>query len=225
MKRLVELPPDDALTARAHVLVRTLGPTVESEARLQRVRRSLDAPRAGAMPRWVGRGALVAALVGVSAAAIAATGGLQALMTPAPVASVASPAVVPSSRPRPKPVAVEAKPAPPAIELPAPALPAPPASAPRPANGASATEMSDIARVHEAAKALRRDRDSARALQLLEGRPIAGPLAEEALALRIEASLARGDGRAGRLASAYLARYPRGRYRDVASRALAGRAP
>jgi hypothetical protein len=79
--------------------------------------------------------------------------------------------------------------------------------------------------VHEAAKALRHDGDAARALQLLEGKPVGGPLAEEALALRIEASSARHDGRAAKLAAVYLAQYPRGRYRDLASRALSSSPP
>jgi len=79
--------------------------------------------------------------------------------------------------------------------------------------------------VHEAAKALRHEGDPERALQLLErpGTRITGPLAEEALALRIEASVARGDGRQGKLAAAYLAQYPNGRYRELAKRVLAGR--
>jgi hypothetical protein len=81
--------------------------------------------------------------------------------------------------------------------------------------------------VHEAAIALRHDGDPVRALQLLEasGKPISGPLAEEALALRIEASTARRDGREAKLAAAYLARYPNGRYRDLAKKALASQVP
>ena len=50
-------------------------------------------------------------------------------------------------------------------------------------------------------------------------------IAEEALALRIEASLRSGDGRGPRLAAAYLQRYPHGRYRELAKRALAAPAP
>jgi hypothetical protein len=88
-----------------------------------------------------------------------------------------------------------------------------------------AAPLSDVARVHEAAKALRHDADPKRALQLLEppGSRITGPLAEEALALRIEASAARGDGRRAKLAAAYLAQYPNGRYKELATKALAGK--
>jgi hypothetical protein len=80
-----------------------------------------------------------------------------------------------------------------------------------------------VVRVHEAAKALRRDGDAERALQLLEhGTPVTGPLAEEALALRIEASVARRDGRQAKLATTYLTHYPLGRYRELAKKALSG---
>jgi hypothetical protein len=95
-----------------------------------------------------------------------------------------------------------------------------------PTSRAAAAPLSDVARVHEAAKALRHDGDAERALQLLErGAPVTGPLAEEALALRIEASVARGNGRQAKLATAYLAHYPQGRYRELAKKALAGNEP
>ena len=75
--------------------------------------------------------------------------------------------------------------------------------------------------MHEAARALRGQGDAERALRILEAsREVSGPLAEEALALRIEAAAARGDARAASLARAYLARYPAGRYRELAQRTL-----
>jgi hypothetical protein len=81
-----------------------------------------------------------------------------------------------------------------------------------------------VARVHEAARALRGDGDAERALRILESSgEVSGPLAEEALALRIEAATARGDKRAPALARSYLARYPNGRYREQAQRALSPR--
>ena len=46
---------------------------------------------------------------------------------------------------------------------------------------------------------------------------------QQALALRIEAAQKRGDPAATRYARDYLARYPRGRYRALANRALAVR--
>jgi len=48
-----------------------------------------------------------------------------------------------------------------------------------------------------------------------------GALAEEALALSVEAATQRGDARAKELAERYLARYPSGRFRRAAERARA----
>jgi hypothetical protein len=68
----------------------------------------------------------------------------------------------------------------------------------------------------------RGDGDPERALRLLESsEKVGGPLAEEALALRIEAATAGGNPRAQSLARSYLSRYPSGRYRELARRALA----
>ena len=79
-----------------------------------------------------------------------------------------------------------------------------------------------MARVHAAAKALRGEGDPEQALRLLEGSDgIGGPLAEEALALRIEAASSSRDPRAKPLARSYLSRYPSGRYGDLARRVLA----
>jgi hypothetical protein len=43
MKRLSDLPAEDRLSSRAHALIRATGATVQSEERLLRVRRLLDA--------------------------------------------------------------------------------------------------------------------------------------------------------------------------------------
>jgi hypothetical protein len=226
MKRLIELPGNDRLTARAHALIDAMGRTPESEERLRRVRRSLDAPARGAAPRWVWRGALVFALVGVSAVAAAGGAGWwssrraggppaesRAQLAPPvePKLVHSTSAVVPSSSP------TLANPTSTGVITSAPAR----SAAPR----VTAAPLSDIARVHGAAKALRHDADPERALQLLErpGARITGPLAEEALALRIEASMARGDGRQAKLAAAYLVQYPNGHYQELAKKALVGR--
>lgn len=79
----------------------------------------------------------------------------------------------------------------------------------------------DPKRVINAIQALRRDKDPARAQALLEShlkQHPNGALAEEALALSIEAAVARKDPRAAVYAKRYLARYPNGRYRDFAAR-------
>jgi hypothetical protein len=231
MKRLIELPGNDRLMARAHALIDAMGRTPESEERSLRVRRSLDTAGRGAAPRWVWRGALAFGLVGVSA--VAAASGSVWWRPPsaarAPVAGVAS--VTPPVAPK-LAASRSVAAAPPAVAATPPAVPTPTdaivvTSAPprRAAPPVTAAPLSDVARVHEAAKALRHDADPERALQLLEppGSRITGPLAEEALALRIEASAARGDGRRAKLAAAYLAQYPKGRYKELATKALAGK--
>lgn len=225
MKRLVDGAGDDRLSARASELVRAMGPTPASAERLQRVRRSLDAPARSA-PRWAWRMSLALGLLGVSAAAAAAGTALSGAFSTEPAPPVRH--VVAPAEPRvpraPGPAQLE--PAPVAPVSPAevaPSAPTPSASVPR----QPPAVLSDVARVHEAAKALRHEGDPERALRLLErpGTRIAGPLAEEALALRIEASVAKGDGRQAKLAAAYLAQYPNGRYRELAKKALAGRQP
>jgi hypothetical protein len=226
MKRLVELPDNDRLTVRAQALIDAMGRTPESEERLLRVRRSLDAPARGAAPRWAWRGALALGLVGVSAVAAASGSAWWGRPTtaPAPVAVVAQ--VAPPDSPKRAALPLGSA-APPAAPTPTPTGASVVTSAvPRRAVPAvSALPVSDVARVHEAAKALRHDADPERALRLLErpGASITGPLAEEALALRIEASGVHRDGRQAKLAAAYLAQYPNGRYKELATKALAGR--
>ena len=87
---------------------------------------------------------------------------------------------------------------------------------------AEAPIVSDSERVHRAVRALRREGNPALAARLLDrvARDAPGPLAEEALSLRIEAALAQDDPRTGALAREYMARYPKGRYLRVARRAL-----
>jgi hypothetical protein len=92
-----------------------------------------------------------------------------------------------------------------------------------PTSSQAIATASDSELVHRALKALRRDHDPALAARLLEqhrARSPAGPLAEEALSLQIEAASLLGDPRAHLLAREYLARYPNGRYLSVAQRAL-----
>jgi hypothetical protein len=83
---------------------------------------------------------------------------------------------------------------------------------------------SDAVLVLQGLRALRHDGDPKEAARLLEEyreRVPDGALAEEALALSIEAALARGDESAAQLAETYLSRYPNGRFRDAAKRAKA----
>ena len=226
MKRLIDAPGGDRLGARAQEVVRAMGgATPESPERLQRVRRSLDAPGRGA-PRGVWRVSLALALLGVSAAAaVGGTALSNAFSGELEVPVEHAPPPAERSAPRARPAALRMEPAPsvvPPSSGPVTSSAAAPSSASRPLVVAP---LSDVARVHEAAKALRHDGDPERALQLLErsGGRISGPLAEEALALRIEASVAKGDGRQAKLAASYLTQYPQGRYRELAKKALAGR--
>jgi hypothetical protein len=82
----------------------------------------------------------------------------------------------------------------------------------------------DPAQVMEAVRALRKQGDPKRAQALLDrylARHPRGALAEDALALSIEAALAQGDARAADHARRYLSRFPNGRFRALAERALA----
>jgi hypothetical protein len=77
--------------------------------------------------------------------------------------------------------------------------------------------------VHRALKALRHDHDPALAARLLDQQRATvhgGPLAEEALALQIEATSSLRQVRSRDFAREYLARYPNGRYHSVAEKAL-----
>jgi hypothetical protein len=90
------------------------------------------------------------------------------------------------------------------------------------ARSASASEPASL--VFGAMQALRREGRPERAAKLLDDyrrRYPNGALAEEALALSVEAAIQRGDPRAKSLADSYLARYPSGQFRKAAERARA----
>lgn len=222
MKRLRELDPDDRLVARAHELIGALGPTVPSEARLLRVRRALDQPVRRSHRVWALRSALAFAVLGGGASALAFSGAFAGPAEPqqgAFTSRVAPPAPQPRTL-QPGPAADPAEPGAETVAKPKPAAPLRTRRSEPPV--ATSASASDVARVHEAAKALRGDRDPERALRLLESsEKVGGPLAEEALALRIEAANASGDRRAKSLAQSYLSRYPAGRYGELARRTLA----
>lgn len=94
------------------------------------------------------------------------------------------------------------------------------------ASPSAAGTGSDAALVLGGLRALRQDGDPKEAARLLDEyreRVPNGALAEEALALSIEAALAQGDQRARQLADTYLQRYPKGRFREAAKRAKATR--
>jgi hypothetical protein len=85
-------------------------------------------------------------------------------------------------------------------------------------------QASEKVLVFDAMRALRREGHPERAASLLAQylrRNPEGSLAEEALALSIEAAIVLGDPRGRSLADKYLARYPTGRFRSAAERARA----
>ncbi len=224
MKRLLEQtePSLGALTdlvASAEKL--QLGPFAKRamESRLQRALQTPSKRPLFFRPALFGAGALLIA-------ATAAAAGYSFLSAPpsassaAAVAPIAPPAtVVVPPRQAPQPVEVPETPqadTPPAVE--------PSTSATvnkRAADKLAAGE--DPTKVAEAVRALRKQGDAARAQQLLDQYLRSNPrgaLAEDALALSIEAAAARKDPRAADYARRYLARYPNGRFRAVAERAL-----
>jgi len=93
----------------------------------------------------------------------------------------------------------------------------PKSARPRPESSEDATN------VVQAIQALRTERDPARAQALLNDYLKTNPrgtLSGDALALSIEAASAQHDPRAADYARRYLAAYPKGKYRDLAKRAL-----
>lgn len=95
---------------------------------------------------------------------------------------------------------------------------------PRVRHPAPIREGEDTTPVLAAMRALRRAHDPVRARALLDtylGQHPGGALAEEALALSIEAAVAHGDSDAGSLADRYLRLYPAGPFRSLARQTLA----
>jgi hypothetical protein len=167
--------------------------------------------------RRVVRPALLACAALFVAASAAATGYtlLSAKKSePAAPAALVAPAAPPPQRKvahvAPPPATLPTEPAP-AIEQP---------SAKRVDKPRAGEDPSQVA---EAVRALRKQGDAARAQALLDQYLKANPhgaLAEDALALSIEAAAARKDPRAADYARRYLAKYPNGRFKSVAERVL-----
>ncbi len=226
MKRLRDLG-GEPLLERAGELLRAVEPPPDPPARMQRVRSAIEARarEPARRPRGpVAWGVAACLLAGGAAAA----GGIawQRTQSPPLVDRAALPSAVSAPLP-PRAAGLSSAPAPAKASASAEPVTAPAASnsaAARATASDASARSADAALVHAAVKALRRDGDPEQAAGLLERyaeRDPNGPLAEEALALRIEAAVARRDPRARALAQDYLGRYPAGRYRDAAKRALA----
>ncbi len=231
MRRLVDktLPPA-SLEADAADLFRSAAASGDPEGSKQRVRQRLVETRVRSRPRLVLAPAIVigglALVIATAASATLAVRWWRA----ARVAPTPELARVPAARVR---AARAAAP----IALPEAAPPEPasdgafsPAAPERPAathlrRARAAARDAETSLLFDVTRALRRERDPARAGALLDEyfrRFPHGALAEEALALAIEAAEARGDARARVLARRYLGRYPSGHFRELAARALAG---
>ena len=190
-------------------------------------------PRTGAARFWL-RPIVIAALL-VSGTATAALGHRYVLHGSGFLGLVGAPSATssePKAAPSPKRAASESPPAPSALApltSAAPSASAPPEPAAvvvrSPAKGSRARPESaeDATHVVQAIQALRTERDPARAQALLNDYLKANPrgtLSGDALALSIEAASAQHDPRAAEYARRYLAAYPKGKYRDLAKRAL-----
>ena len=208
----------DALAAMA--------PLATSPAREQRILRAVTA-RARER-RWAGaallRPAVAGALLLLAGAGVAgatvgrgwlAHGWRELLQRPVAVTPVS---VAPARRPTARPVSA-ALPSEPVVE--APELSAPTAR-PAPARVAARARPprgEDPSALVEAVRALRSEHDARRAARLLDAYLRAyphGALAEEALALQIEAAANLKSPRAALFARQYLRDYPGGRFRQAA---------
>jgi type IV secretory pathway VirB10-like protein len=220
-------------------LIRASEPVVVTPARKQRVLNRVllrETTRRRARSRLL-RPVFVLGVISLAGATAAATIGRRAWIegraqtNARPVDPVAL-----AARPRhahPKPVVPVAanETADQLLDEPEAAAPAPSRPTPRtlrrPAHVASrahaARSSEDPSRVFDAIQALRTDRDPARASRLLAeylARYPHGALAEEAVALSIEAAAARHSPSAATFAERYLREYPRGRFRHTAEQAL-----
>jgi hypothetical protein len=214
--------------ARAVELVESVDPIHFPSGRKQRLLLSLG--RGSFEPRrtWLRAAVVAVVLLGGGAAASAALTGwptrlLRSLETRVPPRA--------DSLSIPRPPSVQAVPRiRPAVVDPNPTTTAPPAPPVRhpavePRHGRQIEQSSDDpSLLVGATRALRIDRDPelARALakRYLERQPT-GALADEALAISIEAALEHHDPDAAALSARYLARFPHGSFRALAERTLA----
>ncbi len=227
MRRFVDRSfPPQSLESDAAELMRAAGPTPDTPEVKQRVRERLMVARVRPRTRLVLAPATILLVLAIGTGAGATLGvrwwrASHEPPRPAPAAVLPAPATAP----RAMPIARIDLPAPPdESEAAAPAR-APERVTAHPRRARPAGEDGETALLFAATRALRRDRDPVRAGALLDDyfrRYPHGTLAEEALAVAIEAASTRGDVRAHALARRYLARYPNGHFRNAVERALAG---
>jgi hypothetical protein len=224
---------DRAAERRARELLQAVDPLPVSRARMTRVWRALELQSVKpARPRRRTMLLLAATFV-LASGALAAAQGVDAIRAMIAIVSSAPPpapetAVKPRPRSRAVPVTVKAPPeniAAMAAHEPSAAEPERPKPSDPQLPAREVTQRTtDAELVRLAVIALRRDGDAERAARLLDqayAGSARGVLAEEVMALRVEAALMRRDARAEHYAKQYLARYPSGRYRSAVAKALA----
>jgi len=242
MRRFVEQAfSERSLEADAAELMRAAGPTPDAPAVKQRVRERLVQAPARRRPHFVLALASALAALALGTAAAATVGARWWRAAHDTTGPAARPAPPPLPAPRlapvdhrvdfPAPVPAEEARLPAEVPAAARPAPAPPpaiaraASHARPARPVGPYADAETGLLFESTRALRRDRDPVRAGALLDEyfrRYPHGTVSEEALAVAIEAAVARNDPRAPTFARRYLARYPNGQFRNAAERALGG---
>jgi hypothetical protein len=242
MKRLRDrIDPMTPLETSAISLLRSVNRYEPPTGFKQRVRTKMLASRSVSHPRlW--HPAVAVALLLVAAGASATIGGTwvvrQYLTTkggphiriskrkaPVLVPVTLAPAVAQSSMQQAPDVAVATPPTAASVNALGPAIDK---QATLSATRSSSQSSEQVKLVFDSMRALRRDGQPERAAKLLDEylrRYPNGALAEEALALSIEAATMRGDPRAKDLANRYLLRYPSGQFQHAAERARARFSP
>lgn len=219
-------------------LLRSTEPYKAQPGRKQRVLLSFGCPGPRRAPRLLRPAIVAGVLIGCGAFASAAIGPWRGWMARVyervvPSSSPPAPVVVAerarnhrlAATPPALPVAPAVAPAPLVTPAPAPSREAvaPPRPHHAPPSAAPPPEIEqDTQAVLEGMRALRVDRDPVRARALLArylDRHPGGALAEEALALSIEAAVAHHDPDAPALAAHYLRRYPAGPFSSLAREA------
>lgn len=236
VKRLIEEDSLDTMDMRLSDLFRAAAPFEVDPFRKRRILVRLERERAsgGRPARFWLRPAVIAALL-ISGTATAALGSRYVAHGSGFLGLGASP-VVTTEAPAPRHASLsKLAPSrlPPASESAVAALPEPVVT-PELVDPSARPVVKSISRVRvdsgedpshvvEAIQALRTERDPARAQSLLNDYLKAHPrgvLSGDALALSIEAASAQHDPRAADYARRYLASFPKGKYRELAKRAL-----
>lgn len=238
VKRLIEQEGLDTVDSQLADLFRAAAPFESDPFRKRRILVRLERSPARSAPRFWMRPVVVAALL-VSGTATAALGhryvfqgsGLLGWLGEPSAPTTNASRLAPLPKHRPSVTAPLSAPTESALQAEAPAtLPelleaqaAPVRPSMKSSVRARADAGEDAIHVVEAIQALRKERDPVRAQNLLDGYLQSHPrgvLSGDALALSIEAASARHDPRAADYARRYLANYPKGKYRELAKRAL-----